>query len=203
MARSPDSQKTSLDLLQREDLLLKDLFEQIIQTRESTVDTRYDYGNSAKQIIRHVAIRQASAMDVGTVTSRVPALEAIGSRMLERGVASRRIFDQVGDMSRGIQGMYLNQGQDFDGPLTMLINAVSFEIDWELSEAIPLIRASLRLRDAVQRLKSARFIERHALTRLPPSGTRWFEHSPVVSRVLTMYDHLRDHPRASRDDSGA
>jgi hypothetical protein len=201
MARSSESQKTSLDLLQREDLLLKDLFEQIIQTRESTVDTRYDYGNSAKQIIRHVAIRQASAMDVGTVTSRVPALEAVGTRMLERGVASRRIFDQVGDMSRGIQGMYLNQGQDFDGPLRMLINAVSLEIDWELSEAIPLIRGSLPPRDAVQRLKSARLIERHAPTRLHPSGTRWFEYSPVVSRVLTMYDHLRDHPRASRDDS--
>ena len=77
MARSSRSQKTSLDVLQREDLLLKDLFEKVIHTRASTVDTRYDYGNSAKQIIRHVAIRQASALDVGTVASGVPALEAI------------------------------------------------------------------------------------------------------------------------------
>jgi hypothetical protein len=203
MARSSKSQKTSLDVLQREDLLLKDLFEKINQSRESTVDTRYDYGNSAKQIIRHMAIRLASTMDVGAVTSRVPALEATGTRILERGITVRGIFDQVGNMSRGIQGIYLNQGQDFDGPLTKLIESVSREIDWELSEAISLIRRSLAQGIGVPRLKSARYVERHAPTRLHSSGTRWFECSPLVSRVVTIYDHVRDHPRASHDAGGA
>ena len=36
--------------------------------------------------------------------------------------------------------MSLNQGQDFDGPLLSLIDAVAPELDWELAEAIPLIR---------------------------------------------------------------
>jgi hypothetical protein len=200
VGRSSERQKTSLDVLQREDVTLKDLFERITRTRESNVDSRYDYGNAAKAIIRHVAIREASLMDVGTATSSTPGLQAIGSRLLERGNSCRELFDQVGDMSRGIQGMYLNQGQDFDGPLTTLIEAVSLEIDWELSEAIPLIRRWLRPCDGKSRLRSARYIERHAPTRLDPSGPRWFEHSPVASRVLTLYDHLRDHPRPSRGD---
>ena len=200
MGRSPESHKTSLDVLQREDLTLQDLFERMTRTRESTVDTRYEYGNSAKQIIRHVAIRLASVIDVGTVTSEVPALQAVGRRMLERGNACRGLFDQVGDMSRGIQGLYLNQGQDFDGPLTSLVEAVGVEIDWELSEAIPLIRRSMPPEDRVPRLKSARYVERHAPTRVHPSGPRWYEYSPVVSRIITIFDHLRDHPRASRDD---
>lgn len=200
MGRSSERQKTSLDVLQREDVTLKDLFERIIRTREPTVESRYDYGNSAKGIIRHVAIREASLLDVGSVTSNTPGLQAIGSRLLERGNSCRELFDQVGDMSRGIQGMYLNQGQDFDGPLTTLIEAVSLEIDWELSEAIPLIRRWLQPCEGMSRLRSARYIERHAPTRLDPSGPRWFEHSPVVSRVLTFYDHLRDHPRPSRGD---
>jgi hypothetical protein len=189
-------------VLQREDLTLKDLFARITQTRESTVDTRYDYGSSAKQIIRHVAIRQSSLMDVAIVTSKVPALQTIGARMLDRGTARRSLFDQVGDMSRGIQGIYLNQGQDFDGPLTTLIEAVNVEIDWELSEAIPLIRHFLSIDDGVgvPRLKSARYVERHAPTRVNRSGPRWYESSPIVSRFLTIYGHLRDHPRASRND---
>jgi hypothetical protein len=203
MGRSPESHKTSLDVLQREDLTLQDLFERMTRTGESTVDTRYEYGNSAKQIIRHVAIRQASLMDIGTVTSRVPALQAIGIRMLERGNACRGLFVQVGDMSRGIQGIHLNQGQDFDGPLTTLVEAVSLEIDWELAEAIPLIRRSLPQHDGVPRLKSARYVERHAPTRVHPSGPRWFEYSPVASRIITVYDHLIDHPRSSRDDRSA
>jgi hypothetical protein len=200
VARSSGSQKTSLDVLERQDLTLKELFERITRTRESTVDSRYDYGNSAKGIIRHVAIREASLMDVGTVTSTVPGLQAIGRRLLERGDACRELFDQVGDMSRGIQGISLNQGQDFDGPLTKLIEGMSLDIDWELSEAIPLIRSELRPDDGMSRLRSARYVERHAPTRLHPSGPRWFESSPVVSRILTMYDHLRDHPRPSRGE---
>jgi hypothetical protein len=203
VGRSPEGHKTSLDVLQREDLSLQDLFEGMTRTSESTVDTRYDYGNSAKQIIRHVATRQASLMDVGTVTSRVPALQAIGSRMLEGGNACRGIFDQVGDMSRGIQGINLNQGQDFDGALTTLVEAVTLEIDWELSEAIPLIRRSLPQDDGVPRLKSARYVERHAPTKVHPSGPRWFEYSPLVSRIITVYDHLRDHPGPTREDRSA
>jgi hypothetical protein len=39
---------------------------------------------------------------------------------------------------------------------------------------------------------------RHAPTSLSPEGPRWYERAPVISRLLTIYDRLRDFPRASR-----
>jgi hypothetical protein len=200
MGRASEGPKTSLDVLRREDRTLLDLFERIGQTRKSTVDTRYDYGNSAKEIIRHMAVRQSSLMDVALVSSDVPDLHTVGARMRDRGTAQRTLIDQVADMSRGIQGISLNQGQDFDGPLHRLIEEVSHEIEWELSEAIPLIERTLPTGDGIRHLKSARYVERHAPTKVNPSGPRWYENAPVVSRLLTVYSHLRNHPRAYGDD---
>jgi hypothetical protein len=193
------SKMTSLDALERENLLLRGLFAQIGESRASSVDGRYDYGNAAKQIIRHLAVRQSSLMNVGNAISKVPALRSTAARMIDRGTDRRSLIDQVGDMSRTIQGMYLNQGQDFDGPLTALINAVGPEIDWELSDALPLIRRSLSAKDAAKLFSSARYVERHAPTTLNTSGPRWHEHAPVISRLVTIYDHLKDHPRAARN----
>jgi hypothetical protein len=51
-------------------------------------------------------------------------------------------------MARDVGVMSLNQGQDFDGPFTALIDAATAEIDWELAEAIPLIRESVSTENA-------------------------------------------------------
>jgi len=194
------SKKTSLDVLQRENLLLREFITQIGESRGSSVDSRYDYGNAAKQISRHIAIRQSSLMNVAMAISEVPALHSTAARMVDGGTDRRVLIDKVADMSRSIQGMYLNQGQDFDGPLTALIAAVSPEIEWELSDAIPLIRRSLSTEDAVSLFSSARYVERHAPTSLNTSGPRWHEHAPVISRLVTIFDFLRDHPRAARHE---
>jgi hypothetical protein len=103
-------------------------------------------------------------------------------------------------MSRSIQGIYLNQGQDFDGPLRMLIDDVRPEIQWELAEAIPAINRLMPKTDRIVALRNARYIERHAPIHLHSPGPKWYESAPVVSRILTIYDRLRDHPRASKHD---
>ena len=54
---SAHAEKTSLDLLEEENLLLCDLFEQLDGHRGSSIEDRYDHGNLAKLIIRHIAIR--------------------------------------------------------------------------------------------------------------------------------------------------
>ena len=59
--------KSSLDLLEHEDQLLLKLFTTLNSNRGPSVQQRFAYGNAAKQIIRHLAIRQACLMDVGTV----------------------------------------------------------------------------------------------------------------------------------------
>ena len=160
------------------------------------MEARYDYGNAAKQVIRHLATRQASLMNVGKAISELPALRSTAARMIDRGTSRRSLIDELGDMSRAIQSVYLNQGQDFDTPLTALIDAVSTEIDWELAEAIPLIDRTLSAKEKGSLFDSARYVERHAPTRLSVAGPRWWEHAPMFSRIVTLYDHLRDHPRA-------
>jgi hypothetical protein len=200
MHTSPTSRKTSLDTLRHEDLLLKGLFERIGESRGSSVDTRYDYGNAAKQISRHIAIRQSSLMNVATAIAQVPALSSTGRRMIDRATDRRVLIDKVGGMSRNIQGIYLNQGQDFDGPLTALIDAVSPELEWELSDALPLVQRTLSTEDAAALFSSARYVERHAPTSLNTSGPRWYERAPVISRLVTFFDFVRDHPRASRNE---
>lgn len=188
----------ALDVLQREDQLLKDLFQLVRAAQGSSVEARYDYGNAAKQIIRHLATRQASLMSVARAIFEFPSLRDTAARMIDRGTDRRILIDKVGDMSRSIQSVYLNQGQDFDTPLTSLIDAVNTEIDWELADAIPLIEDTLTAKERSSLFDSARYVERHAPTRLSISGPRWHERAPIVSRIVTIYDHLRDHPRADR-----
>ncbi len=195
---STSAPETSLDALSRENHILKELFEQINASRGSSVEARYDYGNAAKQVIRHLATRQASLMDVGHSISEVPALRPTAARMITRGQDHRSLIDELGDLSRAIQSVYLNQGQDFDTPLSALMSAVNTEIDWEQAEAIPLIERTLSSEERSSLFRSARYVERHAPTRLSVSGPKWWEHAPIFSRIVTLYDHLRDHPRADR-----
>jgi hypothetical protein len=185
--------QTSLDLLESENILLRDLFHQIDERRGSSVGDRYKYGNLAKQVIRHLAIRQSSLMNVAVAISPFLALRSISDRMRDTGIDRRHAYDDIGDMARDVPVMSLNQGQDFDGTLTTLIDAVTTEMDWELTEAIPLIRRSISLEDSASLFSSARYVQRHAPTKLNQRGPRWYEHVPVVSRVVTVFDHLNDY----------
>ena len=59
-------------------------------------------------------------------------------------------------------------------PLTDLVDAVAPELDWELAEAIPLLRESLSTEDLATLFCSARYVNRHAPARLSENGTRWY-----------------------------
>jgi hypothetical protein len=99
-------------------------------------------------------------------------------------------------MSRGVQGINLNVGQDFDSEMQELERIVGTEIEWELGEAIPQILHAVGDEPGVDdQMKSAHYLQKHAPTNLEPSGPRWIERAPVISRLLTIYDHLRDFPR--------
>jgi hypothetical protein len=99
-----------------------------------------------------------------------------------------------------VQGINLRTGQDFDTEVEELIQVVGTEIEWDLAEAIPELEASLQHNHRQDELKSARHLRTHAPTNLDPRGPRWRERAPVISRLLTVYDHLRDFPKASRND---
>jgi hypothetical protein len=63
---------------------------------------------------------------------------------------------------------------------------------------VPAVRSWLTKSGDQDPLKSADHIVRHAPTSLSPQGPRWYERAPIISRVLTIYDRLRDFPAASK-----
>jgi hypothetical protein len=110
----------------------------------------------------------------------------------------RAAIDRLEEKSRGVQGINLNTGQDFDSDLGDLTQIVGTEIEWQLNDGTPrIIKGVLREADR-QELKSAHHLARHAPTNIEPEGPRWIERAPVVSRFLTIYDRLRDFPKSVR-----
>ena len=188
----------ALELLESEDLELRELFTELRQRRGSSVEDRAEYGDIAKEIVRHVAVREAALVDVAEVASDDPGLSELASRIEHGRNTSRPHIDRVERMSRGVQGINLRTGQDFDAEMEELIQIVGTEIEWDLGEAIPELRSSLKQSHREDELKSARHLRRHAPTKLDPGGPRWHERAPVISRLLTVYDHLRDFPKSSR-----
>ncbi len=136
-------------------------------------------------------------MDVATVASAEPQMGEVVSRIELGTLTNRPQIDRVEKMSRGVQGINLRTGQDFDSEMEELIQLVGTEIEWELSEAIPALKGYLRGTHRDEELKSATHLRKHAPTNLDPSGPRWRERAPVISRLITVYDHLRDFPRAA------
>lgn len=198
MTTSVRDDANALELLESEDLELRELFSELRQRRGSSVEDRADYGAVAKEIVRHVAIREAALIDVADVASDVPRLRELASRIEHGRTKSRPHIDRVEKMSRGVQGINLRTGQDFDAEMEELIQLVGTEIEWDLGEAIPELRASLQGSHRQGELKSARHLRKHAPTNLDPEGPRWRERAPVISRFLTVYDHLRDFPKSSQ-----
>ncbi len=188
----------ALELLESEDRDLRELFTELRQRRGSSVEDRAEYGDIAKEIVRHVAVREAALVDVAQVASDEPGLSDLTSRIEHGRTTSRPHIDRVEKMSRGVQGINLRIGQDFAAEMEELIQLVGTEIEWDLDEAIPELRASLRGTHRDDELKRASHLRKHAPTQLDPKGARWRERAPVISRFLTIYDHLRDFPQASR-----
>jgi hypothetical protein len=194
---------SALDLLEREDLELRRLFSVLRQHRGTSVEDRADYGQAAKDVIRHIATREAALVEVAESLGGRPGLERVSAQMHDNFGRRRRHIDRVEKMSRGVQGINLNVGQDFDDELQELERIVGTEIEWELGEAIPQIQHAIGDKpDGDDQMKSAHYLQKHAPTNLEPSGPRWIERAPVVSRLLTVYDHLRDFPRGRARSRG-
>jgi hypothetical protein len=149
-----------------------------------------------------VAIREAALVNVVQALGDVPSLGDL-MHQFERPASDRRqMIDKVERMSRGVQGINLNAGQDFDAELTRLVAVIQRDCEWDLAEGIPELRASSDPDVREQLFHSAKHIKRHAPTNLSPEGPRWYERAPLISRLVTVYDHLRDFPRATHSSQG-
>jgi hypothetical protein len=183
--------------LEREDLALRSVFGQVGVNRGRSVEERAEYGDLAKSVIRHVSTREAALVDVTKVASDHPELDALSAHLAHQSVTRRQALDRVERMSRGIQGINLNTGQDFDSEFTTLIQIVGAEIEWDLDEVIPAMRSALEQQSDGE-LSNAGTLARRAPTHLHPDGPRWYEHAPIISNMLSLYTRLRDFPTAVR-----
>lgn len=198
---------TALDLLEDEDRRVLRLSAEVDEIRSQVtaatggtrVEARADYGNRAKLLVRHFATREAAAVDVAAGIHDLDSLHEVAGGLRAGEEERRRRMDRVEKMSRGVQGMYLNTAQDFDDELRELVATARPQIEWELQEAVPALRRQLDAERCRQLFHSARYVARHAPTHVAPGGPRWYERAPVVSRLVTVVQHLRDYPRATRD----
>jgi hypothetical protein len=186
----------ALELLESEDLELRELFGELRQRRGSSAEERAEDGDIAREIVRHVATREAALADVSKVAGQDPHLSELASRINQGAQVRRPLVDRAERMSR-FQGINLRSGQDFDSAMEELIQLVGTEIEWELGEALPELRGSFRRTDREDELKSATHIRRHAQIKLDWRGPRWWEGAPVISRLITSYDRWRDSPKGA------
>ena len=193
-----EKEGTALDVLEEEDRRLQELFARLDQNRGTEVEERSVYGDTAKQLIRHIANREAALHDVVEGMSELTGLTDIVDRMDLNTEDRRQLISEAEGMSRGVQGINLNTGQDFHSVVAELADLLILEIEWELSHAIPTIRDTTNSVLRTDALHSASHTKKHAPTNLDPNGPRWYERAPVLSRLITVYDHLRDFPRASK-----
>jgi hypothetical protein len=136
-----------LGLLEGEDLELRRLFDQVQRTGRDSVEEQARYGDLAKHVIRHVANRETALRKLDRTVERADELRRVHERLARSSPQRRSLLDQVEGMSRGILGINLNTGQDFDGPFRELVQLVGSEIEWDLDEAVPAVDAWLSQED--------------------------------------------------------
>jgi hypothetical protein len=190
---------TALGQLEREDRDIMQMARTIDTLRGSSVEDRAEYGKLAKKLIRHVAVREAALVDVLKALDGDERAQPMCERIAQNTADRRARIDQVERMSRGIQGINLNTGQDFDAELRALLETLGGEIQWELLGGLGEMRRELQAAEAETDLHSAHHVSKHAPTNLNPKGPRWFERAPVISRVIALYDRMRDFPKAAKD----
>lgn len=78
VSHSQVTEKTSLDVLEIENSRILEMLHELEESAGSSVEDRYVFGNLAKELLRHFAVRQACLMDVGAVISTIPELRDTG-----------------------------------------------------------------------------------------------------------------------------
>jgi hypothetical protein len=190
-------EETALQLLGREDEIIRDLFSRLSNPGPPT---NPEYGDLSKALIRHVAVREAALVDICATLDHAGVLPELTERMHQEMEGRRTAMDRVYRMSEGVPRLNLNQGQDFDGALTILRNIVDPEIERDLRDVIPRIEQTLSSNDHREQFHSSDYLLRHAPTHVTPSGPRWYERAPITSRIVALFVNLRDYPTVLRKE---
>lgn len=187
----------ALDLFVEETGLLRELLAKWnTTTPESTmgnkaVTEKWDHGTIGKLLLEHAAVRLAAGEDIARVLGEIGRTRE-SARLENRHRLVRPVLDQMYDNSRGIQ------------PISVAITPGFIEAAEQLQELLrpelggaPESRARFDLTAALgperARLRSAKYIRRHAPAHPGPAG-RWYDRVPLLLRLRAAEDRLRGFP---------
>jgi hypothetical protein len=189
-----DHDGDALDVLEHQDGALLALFAQLESSTGPAVTARYDHGNQGKRLIRRIALREAAKADLVDTLGGIPELAEVRHRLIGTVEERRNAINTLDLMGRGVRPIDLNKTQDFDAAVAELRRIVVPEINWELAAGIATIHNSLTANQRAT-LHSARYLRRHAPTKLDPERFRRRERIRIIGWVLTAWDHMLDRPR--------
>jgi hypothetical protein len=187
-SRSVPLDGASLNLLEREDVEIRDLFDQLAQTPGRTVQERVDQGQLAKQLVRHVTTRETALMDVVDAFGDRHGLTDVVDRMDYLTEDRRIVTNRLEQMSDPVPGDALSTGQHFEAVLAELVRLMSSEIEWELASAIPTIRTM-----------TGDEIPHPAAQTAGPAPAHRRSPTPLLTRIIPKRARKQDPPEARGD----
>ncbi len=190
---------TSFDAWERANGQIVEILRVIDTHRGSSVDDRAEYGKLAKLLLRRAAVHEAAIADVLGAVSDMPQVDGIVEKVEAEAAARRELLDSMERKSRGVQGINLNQGSDFDVDLVAYDAVVRGQVPWERDVALPALRNVVR--GCEGRLHDEAYIVRHSPLRFG-ENRRWHG-SPrsLAAWFLTASSHLGDFPWWSQHDA--
>ena len=146
------------------------------------------YGDVAKELIRHVATREASLSEISRMAGDTPVLRHVAEWLEAEASTRRSLFNQAEKMSRGVQGINLNRVGLLRGPAGT--GAGGWHRNRVGSRRRNPHRAGVGPSDEVRRRSQQRRSRDEACAHEPPSsrsaagmsGSRW---CPARSRSTT------------------
>ena len=186
----------ALDLFCTETAFMLDLFGQWDQTSpehevgEEAVLDKWDHGTVGKLIIEHAALFVAAGVEVARVIREI-GQEDMADRLDRETTTIRPVVDRLYESGRGIQPMSLAITPDFIGAVEELRVALRDDLD-DRGAIRALVETLAPYRS---RLRSARYISRHAPAR-PDAAGKWGVRLPFVVRLRTAIDRVAGFPWA-------
>ena len=151
------------------------------------------HGEAGKRLILRLGIREAAKTEIVRILAGRSELARLRRRLEGDVVARRKAINELDRMGRHVRAIELDRTQDFDGAVVRLRSVLGPEIEWELRDGVRTLREKLSVAE-LGSMHSARFLRRHAPTRLASGPSRWWEGAPVIGWLVAVWDRLQDRP---------
>jgi hypothetical protein len=186
LATEPDN---TLDLLVHEDEVLRDLFDQWRGLQGADVEVRYERGTVEKILLEHVAVREAAKHYLGEGLGEL-GHQDLAARVVGDLDGRIGLIDDLDHLMSGVQPMGL--GPDVTEAVGRLADTLGPEIDEDLGQVVPDVRAAVSADQLTSAFKDPRYVRRHAP--LHPATGHWWEGWGPLERAHAIYDRLRSEP---------